>query len=209
MKQVRDLLGQWVYPVHRLDRPTSGLLIFALSSEAAAALVEKFTQRQVKKEYLALVRGFTPDQGLIDHPLKEIWDKMTDRETAKDKPAQEAITEYHTLDRVELDIAMPPHPTARYSLIKVHPLTGRQRQIRRHCKSIFHPLIGDPKHGDGAHNRMFKERFGLDRLMLHASSLEFVHPFTGQLVQLSAPVPESFSEILKKIGLSNLFQQNY
>lgn len=201
MKQLRDLIGKWVYPVHRLDRPTSGILVFGLNSDSAASLSDIFAQRMVKKTYLALVRGFTEPSGTIERPLKEIWDKMTDRNASKDKPAQEAVTHYQTLSQAELQIPMPPHPTSRYSLLKVTPETGRQRQIRRHFKSIFHPLIGDPKHGDGAHNRMFKEQFGLNRLMLHATSLEFVHPFTGEHLDLRAEPPPSFTSILEKTGL--------
>lgn len=204
MKQLRDQLGRWVYPIHRLDRPTSGTLIFGLSSESAAALAEQFALRSVQKRYLALVRGFTQEDGLIDKPLKELWDKMTDRDSARAKPAQEAITEYHLLEKIELKIPMPPHPSSRYSLLEVLPHTGRQRQIRRHLKSIFHPIIGDPKHGDGAHNRMFKEHFELQRLMLHARQLNFIHPFTGRAIEIAAPVPCSFSEILEKIGMKRL-----
>ncbi len=202
MKLLRDQIGRWVYPIHRLDRPTSGILIFGLSSEAAAALAGQFSLRTVKKRYLALVRGYTNDNGIIDKPLKELWDKMTDSDAARDKPAQEAITEYRLLEKIELNIPMPPHPSARYSLIEVLPHTGRQRQIRRHLKSIFHPIIGDPKHGDGAHNRMFKEHFGLQRLMLHALQLDFTHPFSGKAIEIKAPVPGNFSEILQKIGIT-------
>ncbi|MFZ5949226.1 MAG: pseudouridine synthase [Candidatus Rifleibacteriota bacterium] len=202
MKQLRDLLGQWVYPVHRLDRPTSGVLIFALSSEAASLLCDEFFQHEAQKSYLALVRGHTEDEGLIDHPLKEIWDKMTDRKVKKDKPAQEAQTSYKTLNRVELPIAVRPHPTSRYSLVEAQPLTGRQRQIRRHFKSIFHPIIGDPKHGDGWHNRMLAEKFGLSRLMLHSWQLAFRHPITKATVSIKADPPVEFVSLLEKIGIS-------
>lgn len=202
MKQLRDLIGQWVYPIHRLDRPTSGALIFGLSSEAASGLGEYFSRRQVSKTYLAVVRGFTAPHGIIDRPLKEIWDKMTDRESSRNKEAQDALTEFDTLENVELPIAIPPHPTSRYSLVKVRPHTGRQRQIRRHFKSIFHPIIGDPKHGDGNHNRMFRERFGLYRLMLHSYSLEFIHPFTGEPTTIIAELPQSFAAVATNAGFN-------
>ncbi len=202
MKQLRDLLGQWVYPVHRLDRPTSGVLIFALSSEVASLLCDQFFQHETQKKYLALVRGYTDDEGLIDHPLKEIWDKMTDRKVKKDKPAQDAQTVYKTVSRVELPIAVRPHPSSRYSLIEAQPLTGRQRQIRRHLKSIFHPIIGDPKHGDAWHNRMLTEHYGLSRLMLHSWNLNFNHPVSQETVSIKADPPGEFMTLLEKIGIS-------
>ena len=208
MKQLRDLLDQWVYPIHRLDRPTSGILIFGRNSEAAARLVEEFSSRKVEKRYLALVRGFTDPEGIIDRPLKQIWDKMTDKHASPNKPAQEAITRYRTVARVELPVPIAPHPTSRYSLVMAKPETGRQRQIRRHFKSIFHPIIGDPKHGDGNHNRMFRQQFGLERLLLHAFTLSFVHPYTHENIEICAPLPSSFSEVLKKIGISTDFVEN-
>lgn len=202
MKQTRDLLGKWVYPVHRLDRPTSGVLVFGLSSEAAAALVKEFTERKVKKQYVALVRGYTEDKGSINHPLKELWDKMTDRSSSRDKPAQEAVTDYITLERIELPFAVRPHPTSRYSLVSAAPQTGRQRQIRRHFKSIFHPIIGDAKHGDGHHNRMLQEKYGLNRLMLHSNRISFNDPFSNKLITAEASWPEDFSSLLARMGFA-------
>jgi tRNA pseudouridine65 synthase len=201
MKLLRNLLNQWVYPVHRLDKPTSGVLLFALSSKAAAKIGEPFKQNKISKEYIALIRGHTPASDIIDKPLKYIWDKMTDTESMKGKPAREAITRYQTIVKTEIDIPVRPYPASRYSLVRAFPQTGRQRQIRRHFKSIFHPIIGDVKHGDGAHNKMFRKQFGLDRLMLHANSLIFIHPYTNQQIEISAPPPSNFINILKRIGL--------
>ncbi len=203
MKQLRDLLGQWVFPIHRLDRPTSGIIVFALNSQIASELGAAFARREVKKQYIALVRGYTEPTGEINRPLKEIWDKMTDKLARKNKDAQEAITQYKTLEQVEVPFAVRPHPTARYSLVMASPLTGRQRQIRRHFKSIFHPLIGDAKHGDNAHNKMLRRLFGLQRLMLHAFSLSFKHPVSGKEMLLHAPAPIGFTQVIEKLGFSD------
>lgn len=208
MKQLRDLLGQWVFPIHRLDRPTSGALVFGLSSEAAAKLGEEFSQRNVDKVYIALVRGYTDPQGIIDYPLKEIWDKMTDKDKNRNKPAQEAITEYSTLGKVELPIAVAPHPSSRYSLVAIRPKTGRQRQIRRHFKHIFHHLIGDPKHGDGNHNKMLKLNFGCARLMLHSFSISFINPYSGNFIRAIAPIPDNFNSVLEGMGLAGLVNES-
>jgi tRNA pseudouridine65 synthase len=199
MKQVRDLLGRWVYPVHRLDKPTSGILVFALSSEMARLLTAAFTERNVSKEYLAVVRGYTSEAETIDYPLREIWDKMTDRESSRNKPAQPAITSFERLAVAELPFAVRPHPSARYSLLRVKPQTGRNRQIRRHLKHIFHPIIGDHKHGDNAHNRMFAEHLESTRLLLHASTISFAHPGNGQQMSLQAPLPQDFAAVLQRV----------
>lgn len=202
MAELRDYLGQWVYTVHRLDRPTSGVLIFGLSSEIANKLANAFASRETEKTYLALARGYTEEYGLINHPLKDLWDKMTDKEKSIDSPAREAITEYWRLAITELNIPVRPHPTSRYSLVKVIPHTGRSRQIRRHFKHIFHHLIGDHQHGDGFHNRMLSENFGLNRLMLHAWKLKITHPITGKQITFEAPIPEDFKNLLQKIGIN-------
>ena len=204
MHALRDLIGQWVYPIHRLDKPTSGILLFALNSEIAKQLADEFAKRETVKTYIALVRGFTQDHEVIDYPLKDLWDKMTDKEKSKDNPAKEAVTEYWKLATTELQIPVRPHPTSRYSLIKVIPHTGRSRQIRRHMKHIFHHLIGDHQHGDGFHNRMLSERFGLNRLMLHAKTLEIKHPVTNERLILTSKMPDDFSDLLKKIGINYL-----
>ena len=201
MHALRDLIGQWVYPIHRLDRPTSGVLLFALGSQMAKLLADEFANRETVKTYLALVRGFTDEHEVIDYPLKDLWDKMTDKEKSKDNPAKEAVTEYWKLATTELPIPVRPHQTSRYTLIKVVPHTGRSRQIRRHMKHIFHHMIGDHQHGDGFHNRMLAEKFGLNRLMLHAQTLQIKHPVSNETLVLNAPIPKDFSEILEKIGI--------
>mgnify|MGYP000846293192 CR=1 FL=1 len=202
MKQLRDLLGRWVYPIHRLDKPTSGILVFALSSELAKSIAGAFAGREVVKSYLALVRGWTKEHEIIDYPLKDLWDKLTDPDKLKENPAREAVTEYWRLATTELPIAVRPHPTSRYSLLKVTPATGRNRQIRRHMKHIFHPVIGDHQHGDGHHNRMLAEHAGCNRLMLHAYSISFRHPVSMLPLHFTANPDEEFVKVLAKIGIN-------
>lgn len=205
MKQLRDLIGQWVYPIHRLDKATSGILVFALSSDTAKLMASAFAGREVNKTYLALVRGYTRETEIIDYPLKDIWDKTTDREKSKNNPAREAVTEYIRLATTELPVSVRPHPSARYSLLRVIPHTGRNRQIRRHMKHVFHHLIGDHRYGDGYHNRMLAEKYGCNRMMLHAHTITFSHPSSGQRITLTAPPPADFSEILARIGITMQF----
>jgi len=163
-------LGQYLYPVHRLDRATSGVLIFALRSEIAAKFQEQIQQGVLKKTYYAVVRGWTANEGVIDHALK-----------AEDEPTPKpAITHYQTLRNIELDWAVGRYQTSRYSLVEVVPETGRFHQIRRHFAHLSHPLIGDSVHGDGRHNRVFREKVGTDSLLLKAYSLSFTHPVTGE-----------------------------
>lgn len=204
MKILRNQLGQWVYPVHRLDKATSGALVFALDKESARRMMQSFTSGQVAKSYLAVVRGFTLDAGRIDHPLKERLDKMTDSLADRSKPAQEAVTEYRRLAVVELPHPVGRYLTARYSLIKATPLTGRNHQIRRHMKHIFHPVVGDTTYGDGKQNDFFRTQFQCRRLLLHAREIEFPHPSTGQQLHIRAPLDHAFSAILAALQWDNI-----
>ncbi|MFT6733515.1 MAG: tRNA pseudouridine65 synthase [Polaribacter sp.] len=200
LQMTRDQIGQYVYPVHRLDKPTSGVLMMALSSEIAAKLNQQFTEKTINKKYLALVRGYTLSEDTIDYALKEELDKMSDKKAQQDKPAQEAITHFKTLWQGEVPIAVGRYPSARYSLISLSPETGRKHQLRRHMKHIYHPIIGDTTHGDGKHNTMFRERFSLSRLLLVAKEMSFEHPVTGELIQLSASMGEEFEKVLFGLG---------
>ena len=200
MKIVRNQLRQWVYPFHRLDRSTSGVLVFALDQETARRMTQLFTDDKISKKYLAVVRGHTREEERIDHPLKERWDKMTDQRADKDKPAQQAITSYRRLATVEVPQPVGPYATARYSLLQVKPLTGRNHQIRRHMKHVFHPVVGDTTYGDGKHNDFFRKHFNCHRLLLHANSIEFIHPYTGGLIAIQAALDNTFSTLLKALG---------
>lgn len=180
MTLARDQAGRHVFPVHRLDRSTSGALLFALDPVAARRLQEQFEAGAVRKRYLALVRGITPDEGVIDHPIPR----------EDDGPRVPAVTEFRRLGTFE-----------RYSLVEAFPRTGRRHQIRRHLKHLSHPLIGDVRYGKGEHNRLFRERFGLNRLALHALEIAFAHPDDGRPLRLFAPVPEDLAGPLRAMGL--------
>jgi tRNA pseudouridine65 synthase len=204
MHLVRDQLGQWVYPFHRLDKATSGVLLFALDKETARRMTQSFTDGMVTKTYLAVVRGFTKEGELIDYPLREIADKMAGQNADRDRPGKEAVTEYRRLAVVELPHPVGRYATARYSLIKASPLTGRNHQIRRHLKHIFHPVIGDTAYGDGKHNEFFRRQFDCRRLMLHASKIEFVHPYVCRNVSIEAPLDNTFNALLEMLPWDNV-----
>lgn len=178
LQTLRDQLGQRVYPVHRLDRATSGVLIFGLSARAAGLLGERFEARRVEKRYLAVARGWTEESGSIDHPV-------SDQEGSG--IARPALTHYRRIARVELPYAVDRYPTARYSLVSVEPVTGRRQQIRKHFKHISHHLVGDTTHGNGRHNRFFRQQYAIHRLMLMAQRLSFEHPVSTRKIMIEAP----------------------
>jgi tRNA pseudouridine65 synthase len=178
MTLVRDALGQWVYPVHRLDRGASGVLLFGLSSEAARALCEQFEQRDVRKTYVALVRGAPGERVTVDHPL---------RPDNSDVP-QPAVTELRRLEQF-----------GRYAWVEARPQTGRLHQIRRHLKHIACPIIGDVRYGKGEHNRLFRERYALHRLALHAQRLELAR-VDGTPLLIEAPLPSDLAHALQSLA---------
>lgn len=203
MQLIRDQLGQQVFPVHRLDKPTAGVLVFALSAEIAKAMGDIFFRHALEKTYLALVRGHAPASIIVDHPLTEELDKYTDKKARSDKPAQAAVTEFKTLTTIELPLSVDRYPSTRYSLVECKPKTGRKHQIRRHLKHISHPIIGDAKHGKGIHNRFFQEQFNCAGLMLAATELHFHHPVTKAPLKLIAPLEAKFSRQLHDFGWHN------
>jgi len=198
MMLLRDQLGQFVYPVHRLDKPTSGVLLFALSPEIARRLTERFTSKQVVKRYLAVVRGYTAETGVIDHPLQERLDRITDRKATADKPPQPAVTDYRRLATLELPVRVDRYPTSRYSLVEATPLTGRKHQIRRHFKHLSHPVIGDANYGKSRHNRLFAETFDCHRLLLAATAITLPHPVTGAILSVEAPLDPVFARVVER-----------
>ncbi|WP_039913549.1 tRNA pseudouridine(65) synthase TruC [Cellvibrio mixtus] len=203
MQLVRDQIGQQVFPVHRLDKPTAGVLVFALSAGIAKKMGEIFFQHDLEKIYLALVRGHAPDAIIVDHPLIEELDKYTDKKTRSNKPAQNALTEFKTLATIELPFSVDKYPCTRYSLVECKPKTGRKHQIRRHLKHISHPIIGDAKHGKGVHNRFFQNQFNCSGLMLAATELHLRHPITQTPLKLIAPLEEKFLHILGEFDWRN------
>lgn len=200
LQTVRDQIGQYVYPVHRLDRPTSGLLLFAKSQAAAKHLSLQFESHSIDKSYLAIVRGWVDDSGTIDHPLKPKADKIVDRKRSQAPVAQQAITQYQRLATCELDVEVDRYPRSRYSLVKLHPHTGRKHQLRRHLKHIAHPIIGDPKHGKSVHNNFFKQQFDCGRLLLAAVSLTLKHPDDESSLHIACPLAEDFYQLCVQLG---------
>ena len=196
LQMLRDQLGQHVFPLHRLDKPTSGVLLFALSS----AVAQQVEFANASKTYYAVVRGYAPQEGIIEHPLKEKLDKIADRQARQDKPAQPAVTAFRRLATVELPVTIDRYPCSRYSLVEAKPKTGRKHQIRRHMKYISHPIIGDAKHGKGSHNRYFATHFGADRLLLHCQAISMIHPVTGQPIDVFAKPDCVFMQLLEQFG---------
>ncbi|MBR9981223.1 MAG: pseudouridylate synthase [Desulfatitalea sp.] len=195
LEMLRDALGQWVYPVHRLDQPTSGVLLFALNRHTASALAAAFARRQVLKTYLAVVRGYLEPGGEIDYPL--VGDAYRPKAGQVPKSAR---TTYQRLATVALDRPVGRYSTCRYTLVQLQPLTGRMHQIRRHLHHISHPVIGDTTYGDGRHNLFFRTHFGCHRLLLAAVALETVHPRTGRRWCVRAPLEASFAAIVRQLG---------
>ncbi|TXS92945.1 pseudouridylate synthase [Parahaliea maris] len=193
LQLVRDQIGQRVYPVHRLDKPTSGVLLFALDSGTARTLSTAFEERRVGKEYLAVVRGYCPEAGTIDHPIRDDPDPLLKQDRG---PPRDARTRYRRLATVELPHAVDRYPSARYSLVALEPETGRKHQLRRHMKHLGHPIIGDAKHGKGVHNRFFAEQLQAPRLLLACTGLRIAHPVTNQPLHLQAPVDAVFRHLV-------------
>lgn len=183
MFRVRDAIGQHVHPLHRLDRGTSGALLFARDPASAAALAKDFEEGRIEKQYLALVRGRSPAEGTIDYAIQK----------REDGPRVPALTRFRTLAHSTVD---------RCSLVLAMPETGRLHQVRRHLRHINHPLVGDVAHGDGKVNRHFRAQYNLHRLALHASFIAFVHPSTGVRVEVRAGLPEDLSAPLAMLSLT-------
>ena len=193
LQTLRDQIGERVYPMHRLDRATSGVIIFGLSGEAAKLMGQLFTDRQVIKTYHAIVRGWLAEPELtVDHPIQ-------DKES--NKPLQDAQTHFRELARVELAYAVDRYPSARYSLVEATPLTGRRHQIRKHLKHLSHPIIGDTSYGKSTHNNFFREHFGVHRLLLVARELQFKHPLSGEAVHITSANEPQWTELLRALDL--------
>lgn len=200
LQMVRDQIGRRVWAAHRLDKGTSGVLLFALDPDSASLIGRQFEDGTVDKRYLAVVRGHPPENGTIDHALTRQRD---DYEFVGDKSsceAQPAITRFRRLATVELPHQVDHYPTSRYALVELEPLTGRRHQIRRHLKHISHPIIGDATYGKGRHNRLFTELFGCRRLLLACTKLAFRHPKTASAVTIEAPPAADFRAVLSELG---------
>ena len=199
MTELRNHLGRWVYPVHRLDRAASGVVIMGLSSSVAAIMAAAFRAHQVRKTYLALVRGWLSGSGQIERPLSRL-DRSGD---------QSALSLYSSLGQWSAHWPVRPFPTSRYTLVELNPITGRTHQLRRHLAGISHPIVGDTKYGDGAHNQALRQQCGCHRLLLHASRLQIKHPLEDTVIDVEAIPPLLLSipgldTVMKKEPLLNV-----
>ena len=194
VQRLKSHTGIQASPIHRLDRPTSGVLLLGRNADAVRLTNTLFADRKVHKRYIALVRGFVSDDGVIDYPLKHKTRQNT----------QSAQTRWRVIARGELPLATPPHPTSRFSLVSVYPKTGRWHQIRRHFAHLRHPIIGDTSHGDSHQNRILRTQVTSARLFLHASELSFPHPYKPQSTcTITSPAPPSFQALLSLFGWSD------
>ena len=199
---LRDQIGRRVYPAHRLDRGTSGMLLFAYDGETASKLGAQFESRAVEKTYLAVVRGHPPESGVIDHPLARRPDDYEHLPAHASLAAQPALTRYRRLAVAELPYAVDRYPTSRYALVELNPETGRRHQLRRHLKHLAHPIIGDSTYGKGRHNRLFHEVFSCQRMLLACTRLVLRHPTSGTPLRIDAPPSEDFARVLAALGWS-------
>lgn len=200
MSVLRDQLGRLVYPLHRLDRGTSGVLLMALDAETARAMSEAFVTRRVEKTYLAVTRGWMPEQGTFDRPMRRGEDTSRGEK-------EEAVTHYRMLGHTRLPYPVGSYPEARYSLTAAMPVTGRWHQIRRHFSNGNYPIVGDTVHGDGVHNRLFRERFNSNRLLLHALRITFHSPANHSSITVPAPPPEDFRQLCDELGWGDVLHQ--
>lgn len=187
--------NQRFYPVHRLDRKTSGILLFSKQKENVSVFQELFFSDNIEKKYWGIVRGFSAPNGKIDSPVKN-----PDTKVYKD-----ALTYFKTLTSIQLDIPVHPYPQSRYSLIELTPKTGRMHQLRIHLNKISHPLVGDYKYGDRFHNRMYESQFDCHNLFLHAKQLKFKHPFTKEDLVLKASLNKNWIKIFKQFNWEEYF----
>ncbi len=195
---LRDQINQKVYPVHRIDRKTSGVLLFALKEDVNIAMQEMFMNREVDKIYHAIVRGYAPEKMTIDYPLKR-----------EDGKIQGAVSNIRRISTVEIDLPFGKHLTSRYSLIEIEPKTGRFHQIRKHLAHIRHPIIADRPHGCNKQNKLFLEKFNLSTMMLHARNLNFKHPVTKEIIELKAKYSSEFERMLSELHFETIeYQQS-
>ncbi len=198
---LRDQIGRRVFPLHRLDKPTSGVLLFAFDTDSAREVGGQFERNEIAKRYLAVVRGWPAEAGVIDHPLSRQFDDYGRKFPAGAGPEPlPAVTEYRRLATVELPEAVDRYPGARYALLELRPQSGRQHQLRRHLKHIAHPIIGDANWGKGVHNRFFQRRFGCHRLLLACTELVLRHPVSGDQMSIAAAPETSFCAVTDALG---------
>ena len=193
---LRDQLGAEVFPCHRLDKPTSGILLFALRKEILKAVNAAFAEGRVEKRYWALVRGWIQKEGRLDYPLRPLKEEGRRASTTLQRAA---VTDYAPLEHYEIPEPLGRYASARFSLVELAPLTGRTHQLRRHLAHLRHPIIGDTRHGDGLQNRYFRDRFQSRRLLLAAVSLALTHPVSGRQLRVEAKPDASFQSVVEML----------
>jgi len=193
LQLLRDQISQPVFPAHRLDRKTGGVLLFALNKEMDSLLQQMFAYKKMDKTYLAIVRGYLEDEGKIDYPL-----------TNDSGKSQDAVTSYRLLDKTELDVPFGMFSTSRYSLVELKPETGRMHQLRKHMAHIFHPIIADRTHGCNKQNKLFKEKWGMETMLLHAQTLSFEHPITNEKVTIKAQIQSEFQRMMNLMEFNSM-----
>ena len=192
LQLLRDQIGQPVYPAHRLDRKTGGVLLFSLDKATDQLIQPYFADKKIDKTYLALLRGFCPEENTIDYPLAK-----------ENGTIQDAVTHYKRLATAEIEVPLGKFPTSRYSLVQANPETGRMHQLRRHFAHIFHPIIGDRPHGCNKQNKLWKEKFDMDTMLLHASQLSFIHPHRDEKITISASIQSEFIRVLEMLKIEH------
>lgn len=185
IQELKKQIGQKVYPVHRLDRKTSGVLLFTLDRETLRIMSDQFATREVEKKYIAILRGWAKEEETIDYDLVN-----------ENEVTQNAVTHYRRLQTSEIDLPFLKHQTSRYCLVEATPETGRFHQLRKHFKHILHPILGCRKHGCNKQNKLWLQTFGISKMTLHAHQLTFNHPTSGEKITINATIDNDF----KKIG---------
>ncbi len=190
---VKNETGLLVFPIHRLDRKTSGIILLAKEKGFVSKFQDLFSTDRIQKKYFGVVRGHSPESKIIDSPVKG-----RDAKVHKD-----ALTHLKTLENIVLDVAVKPYSSSRYSLVELQPKTGRMHQLRVHMNKISHPLIGDAKYGDKNHDMMYQSKYGYQNLFLHAGQLEFTHPFTSENLKLQAEFPKDWISLFENFSWKN------
>ena len=193
MQLIEDQLGTRYFPIHRLDRKTSGIILLATKKEYVSTFQALFTNKKIKKIYYGVVRGYSQDNRIIDSPVKG-------RDALVYKEAESHLKR---LDKIELNIPVKPYDSSRYSLVELTPTTGRMHQLRIHMNKLSTPLINDAKYGDKNHDTMYGEQFGWTNLFLHAGSLAFTHPFSNQKLVLKSSFPDDWIQLFDKFSWKN------
>lgn len=207
MQCLRDQIGQYVYPLHRLDKPTSGVILFALSNDSARRFSSVIEQGLTVKTYLAVIRGYAPSCIEIDYPLKEKLDKKTDAKAKQDKAPQSAFTQGKCMAQLEVPEPVGRYQQARFSLVQLIPKTGRKHQLRRHMAHIRHPILGDTTHGDGVQNRFARQVLNFHQLALCAVQMQCFHPYTKQFIDVKSTPDDNLQKLIDlfEVGTESIY----